>query len=285
MVVIPSARCFAAFVPAPARPMERSASGGDRRCGGHGQHVAPEPAQVGAHHGHRRPGGHGGVGRRAAPGQHGESRRRRQLIGSRHHAALTGPRSEGREGECHASGIPRHPEQRRSGHRSDSTVDTLGSDVSGLRCRARERCVRPSRRTASMSERRGSWPRRSRRKRLAATSRRRRRLRRRRRRKEGAEFPAQGCQEGFPLARSEHGRKEQARRQGVCVPQRTEGAPGRRQARQECRGPVRPGRGRDRQGARPGLAAHQNGGEEIRRGYQGEELARAVLGGKATKKR
>ncbi len=71
----------------------------------HGEHVAPEPAQVRAHDGHRRPGGHGGVGRRAAPGQHADARRRGQLVGGRHHAAQPGPRSEGSEGERHASGI------------------------------------------------------------------------------------------------------------------------------------------------------------------------------------
>ena len=68
----------------------------------HGQHVAPEPAQVRADDRHHRPGGHGGVGRRAALRQHGEARRRGQLVGGGHHAAQAGPWSEGGEGEGHA---------------------------------------------------------------------------------------------------------------------------------------------------------------------------------------
>ena len=67
----------------------------------HGQHVAPEPAQVRAHDGHRRSRGHGGVGGGAALVEQAEARRRRQLVGGRHHAAQPEARSEGGEGEGH----------------------------------------------------------------------------------------------------------------------------------------------------------------------------------------
>ena len=237
--------------PAPARPMESSASGGEPRRRDHGQHVAPEPAQVRAHDGHRRPGGHGGVGRRAAPGQHGEARRRGQLVGGGHHAAQAGPRSEGGEGERHGPRIVRRPARRRSGRAPGSPAPAPGMA-----------CCEPVTGVPRPSERSCPWPRPSRRKRPAAISRRPRRSKAQKAQKVKKAQKAQkaqpkGAKKVRALARSEHGREEQARRQAVCVPQGAQGAVGRRQARPERRGALRSGRGGDRQGARPGLATHQ----------------------------
>ncbi len=71
--------------------------------GDHGEDVAAQAAQVGAddrHHGTR---GHGGIGRRAAAGQHAQARRGGQLVGRRHHAAQPCPGAEGREREGHGT--------------------------------------------------------------------------------------------------------------------------------------------------------------------------------------
>ena len=120
--------------PAPARPMERSASGGDRRRRHHGQHVAAEPAQVRAHDRHGGAGGDGGVGGRAAPVEHAEARRRGQLVGRRHHAAQAGARPEGGEGEGHGLRNSTEPFRTQVRGRPEQTVAPVaqirdGADV------------------------------------------------------------------------------------------------------------------------------------------------------------
>ena len=74
-------------VGARARPSDRQ-QGGRRRSRGrhHGQHVAPEAAQVRAHHRHHGARAHGGVGGRAAAGQQPDPGRGGQLVGGGHHA-------------------------------------------------------------------------------------------------------------------------------------------------------------------------------------------------------
>ncbi len=80
----------------------------------HGQHITPETAQVGPDHRHHRARGDGGVGGRTAARQHGDPRRRRQLVRRRDHAPQRGTRGEGCERECHG------PDQRTTTDRSTS---------------------------------------------------------------------------------------------------------------------------------------------------------------------
>ena len=101
IVVMPSRRMRSGSDPAPARPTERSASGGDPGGATMASTSPPSPHRCGPDDGHRRPRGDGGVGGRAAPVEHAEARRRGQLVGGRHHAAQAGARSEGGEGEGH----------------------------------------------------------------------------------------------------------------------------------------------------------------------------------------
>ena len=77
--------------------------GGRSGRGHHGEDVAPEAAQVRAHHRHHRSRGDGGIGSRAAVGEHPDPGRRRQLVGRRDHAAQPGPGAEGSEREGHGS--------------------------------------------------------------------------------------------------------------------------------------------------------------------------------------
>ena len=110
----------------------------------HGEDVAPEPAQVGAHDRHDGAGGHRGVGGGPATSEHADAGRDGQLVGRRDHAAQPRPGAEGGEWERHRR-RQRTTTERRTSPRCMRAKASSTSPMPMVSLTKRSRSSRPSR--------------------------------------------------------------------------------------------------------------------------------------------